>query len=137
MRWGVFLGPVLASAPMVWGLLAWRSACQDGYDCEPAWVVAVVLVIVVGALTALLLVVAVTIRRLSTRRERPALGRPRVVLAVCVAIVLATPVRVGWDDGCNANGGRVAMVEAPRIWLTEPSGFVLGYSVVQTLVGCP
>lgn len=101
-----------------------------------AWVVAVALVVVVGAVTALLLGIALAAGKLSARWNRPAFGRPRVVLAACVAMVLATPVRIGWDDGCNVHGGRVAMVEAPRIWLTEPDGFVLGYSVFQTLVDC-
>lgn len=137
MTWVMRLGPVVASAPMVWGLLAWRSDCADGYDCQPAWVAAAVLVFVVGGLTGLLLVVATGVGRLLARPGRAAIRRPRaVLLAACVALVLATPVRAGWDDGCNLHGGRVAMVEAPRIWLTQPAGFVLIYSGAQTLVRC-
>lgn len=121
---------------MVWGLLAWRAGCQAGYDCEPAWVVAVILVLVVGGLTGLVLVLAIAVRKRLVRPDRVAIRRQHVILALCMAVVLASPVRAGWDDGCNLHGGRVAMVEAPRIWLTEPAGFVLMYGGSQTLVRC-
>lgn len=131
------VAPLLACVPMILGLMAWRSDCQNGYDCANAPIVAVLLVVVIGVLAAGMLLAALAARRLFGRPAGAAFGRRRTVAVLCAAIVLATPVRAGWDDGCNLHGGRFAMLEAPRIWLTEPGGFVLGYVGYQTLVNCP
>ena len=135
MRWVLRAGPVLATAFMLWGLLAWRADCQQGYLCVSAPVVAVATAVVIVVLAVLLLAVVAAVRKL-LGREEPILDRRYVILALCVAALGATPVRAGWDDGCNSHSGRYAAIDLPRIALTEPQGFVLGYVDDSTLIGC-
>lgn len=135
MQWVLRAGPVLATAFMIWGLLSWRADCQEGNSCESAPVVLVAIVVVIVVLTVLLLILIAAARKLLVR-EGPILHHRCLILALCVAVLGATPVRAGWDDGCNSHSGRYAAIDVPRIAMTEPQGFVLGYNHYSTLVGC-
>lgn len=136
MQWVLRAGPVLATAFMIWGLLSWRADCQEGNSCESASVVLVAMVVVIVVLTVLLLILVAAARKLLVR-EGPILHHRCLILALCVAVLGATPVGAGWDDGCNSHSGLFAAIDVPRIALTEPQGFVLGYYHRSTLVGCP
>ena len=118
------------------GLLSWRADCQEGNSCESAPVVLVAVVVVIVVLTVLLLILVAAARKLLVR-EGPILHHRCLILALCVAVLGATPVGAGWDDGCNSHSGLFAAIDVPRIALTEPQGFVLGYYHNSTLVGCP
>ena len=136
MQWVLRAGPVLATAFMIWGLLSWRADCQEGISCESTPAVFVAMGVVIVVLTVLLLILVAAARKLLVR-EGPILNRRCLILALCVAVLGATPVRAGWDDGCNLHSGLFAAIDVPRIALTEPQGFVLGYYHNSTLVGCP
>jgi hypothetical protein len=97
MRWVLRAGPVLATAFMLWGLLAWRADCQQGYSCESAPVVAVATAVVIVVLAVLLLVVVAAVRKL-LGREGPTLDRRYVILAFWPDPVLRSTCSESWVD---------------------------------------
>jgi hypothetical protein len=95
----------------------------------------------IGVMVALSLPVAfvVTIAGLLLLRGRRGVRRQAVAAAaacsLAAALLVSTPVAVGWDDGCNAHGALVPLAASPAV-LTSPEAFPLAYVDIQTLMLC-
>ena len=62
-------------------------------------------------------------------------GRVTFAVALTVGIQAATPVEIGWHDGCNGHAGEVPAIAAPYVLLAEPES-PPAYSDSQTAMGC-
>lgn len=127
----------LALAGMTFGIVEASNEISS-WAREVGWLLLGIAVLTL-LLTGVNLAAVAAVRTGLARRGRIERVRPPmtvVLLALAAALVMATPVSAYWDDGCNVHGANVALVDAPRVWLTEPSGFVLAYQGHQTLVGC-
>lgn len=134
-RRAYMLAPVLAIASMSAGLLAWISDCRGGRDCVSALEVAVGLAFFVVLITAFVVAGTALLGMLRGHSRSWVCSCRRVILSLSVALVLATPIDLDWDDGCNTGTDRVPAFAAPRVWLTDqaPSSAYIGQS---TMVRC-
>jgi len=138
VRAGVLLGLVV---PFVFAIASWVGSCIGETNCadpqyDEAFVTGLKIVLAVagGGLVALLAVG-------SLLRILGAVGAVRpsaYAIAFCVAagLLAAAPISAGWSDGCNSHGGRVALIEAPRVWFGEPDHVHASYLDIQTLMAC-
>jgi hypothetical protein len=126
--------------PFVVALASWVG-CVGTENCiEPQYDEALVTALkVVVCVAGLGLVTLLAIRELMRRTGSVDTARPGAfAIGLCLAagLLAATPISAGWSDGCNAHGGRVALVEAPRVWFGEPEQVHASYLDIQTLMLC-
>jgi hypothetical protein len=120
---------------------AWIRDCADETNCgSPAFgAIAPVAVLVVAATAVACFLTLPASGRVSRRHWIGPSAWPGVFgVGCCLAIGLAaaTPVRAGWHDGCNGHGGRVALIEGPRVWLGSPENVYTAYTDIQTAKAC-
>jgi hypothetical protein len=120
---------------------AWIRDCAAKTNCgSPEFgAIAPVAVLVMAATAVACFLTLVAARRIADRHWNGPWAWPGAFgLGCCLAIGLAaaTPVRAGWHDGCNGHGGRVALVEAPRVWLGSPENVYAAYTDIQTAMAC-
>lgn len=68
------------------------------------------------------------------RRRRP--GRALVAIAFTIGFQAATPVEVGWHDGCNEHSGEVPAIAVPHVKLAQPEAGFVAYLDTSTSMGC-
>lgn len=123
----------LASASGVvflWGVWDWLRTDQDEWwfvTCAPLFFAVGVASLVLGA-TAL-------VRK--TWRPQPAVSRvPLLLVAAAAGVVVAAPVELRWDDGCNDHEARVPAGLSAFVLILKPANGV-PYIDSSTLILCP
>ncbi len=140
VRRGLVVLACVAAVVLTWGLLTWRSHCQESDGpCLGAPLTALTLVIYTALLAGGLLAIAAAGRRLIPERRRGGLPtrNAAAVCAICLGGIGATPVHLGWRDDCsNGHSAWVPLVNVPYVAAAEPRSSVLTYAEISTLIGC-
>ena len=130
--------PLAAVLGVIVDLIVWNHGCDLCNATRLTWSVAI---------TALAVAVAVVIaasagciiRRMVRRggRLRVLPSRGLLSAAITLGLLLAAPVQLNWDDGCNEHWSTVVAAEAPYVLASRPeSTIVAPYESIHTLVGC-
>ena len=69
-------------------------------------------------------------------RHRPKRSRGVVIAAIAGGVLAATPIDIGWHDGCNGHGAQVAAASVPLVLALKPESPAVAYLDSRTLMGC-
>lgn len=119
----------IAPAAAIWleGVVPMLREESDGWwTLLLVWGVALVAALCAGASLA----IALAVNRAAAR------SRVAVATAIACGLLVATPVNLSWNDGCNEHGGRVALVASPYVLLATPADVGVPYTDSQTLMLC-
>jgi hypothetical protein len=92
-----------------------------------------------GLLIAVALVgfgLALVVARRQWATARAASVGSQVAMVVAVSLVLATPVGIAYDDGCNDHGTETALGLVPATLIFTPAGGAFAYEDLTTLRLC-